>query len=158
MDRSNKSESTCAELAVGGDRIAVFGEVSERLTKGMRMHNPLFVALVDMDKLLSLPVPRIQYAAISQFPSVTRDVAMVTQDNIEHAQIIKFIKSLGIPNLENVEIFDEFRDEHIGAGKKSLAYTLTFRSQERTLTDTEVNASHEKVREKLKAELHAELR
>ncbi|MFZ2654376.1 MAG: phenylalanine--tRNA ligase subunit beta [Victivallales bacterium] len=154
----NFVESACAELVVDGNMIAVFGEVSERLTKGMRIQNPLLVALVDMDRLLSLPVPKIQYSPISQFPSVTRDVAMVTPDNIEHAQIVKFIKSLGIPNLENVEIFDEFRDEHIGAGKKSLAYTLTFRSQERTLTDTEVNASHEKVREKLKAELHAELR
>ena len=65
---------------------------------------------------------------------------------------------LKIPNLEKVEIFDEFRDEHMGGGKKSLAYSLTFRSPDRTLTDSEVNASHEKVREKLKNELQAALR
>ncbi len=154
----NFTEATCAELVCGGKRIAVFGEIAERLTKGMRIQNPLFVAVVDFDELFSVAVPKIQYSAISLFPPVTRDVAMVMPDDIGHAQIIKFILSLGIQNLEKVEIFDEFRDEHIGAGKRSLAYTLTFRSQDRTLTDAEVNASHEKVRGKLKAELHAELR
>ncbi|HBC85791.1 MAG TPA: phenylalanine--tRNA ligase subunit beta [Lentisphaeria bacterium] len=154
----NFVESTCAELLVDGQRIAVFGEITGRLTKGIRIQCPLFAALVDMEKLLAVTVPKIQYSQISLFPSVTRDVAMVMPDSIEHAQIIKFIRSLGIPNLEKVEIFDEFRDENIGVGKKSLAYTLTFRCQDRTLTDAEVNASHDKVREKLKSELHAELR
>ncbi len=154
----NFIESACAELLIGDQRIAVFGEVSDRLTKGMRIQSPLFIALLDMEKLLSIPGTKIQYSPISQFPPVTRDVAMLMPDGIEHAQIIRFIYSLKIPNLEKVEIFDEFRDEHIGGGKRSLAYTLTFRSQDRTLTDAEVNASHEKVREKLKSELHAELR
>jgi phenylalanyl-tRNA synthetase beta chain len=83
---------------------------------------------------------------------------MIVPEELAHSRITEFIEGLKIPNLEKVEIFDEFHDEQMGAGKKSLAYSLTFRSPDRTLTDSEVNASHEKVREKLKNELQAELR
>jgi phenylalanyl-tRNA synthetase beta chain len=154
----NFTEGTCTELVAGGERIAVLGEVSDRLTKGMRIQYPLYVAAVQIEKLIAIPTPKIQYSNISQFPPVTRDVAMVVPEELSHSRIMGFIEGLKIPNLEKVEIFDEFRDEHMGAGKKSLAYSLTFRSPDRTLTDSEVNASHEKVREKLKSELQAELR
>lgn len=154
----NFTEGASAELVAGGERIAVLGEVSERLTKGMRMQYPLFIAVVQIERLIALPTPKIQYSPISQFPPVSRDVAMIVPEELAHSRITEFIADLKIPNLEKVEIFDEFRDEQMGAGKKSLAYSLTFRSPDRTLTDSEVNASHEKVREKLKNELQAELR
>ncbi len=154
----NFTDGTCTELVAGGERIAVFGEVSDRLTKGMRIQYPLYIALLQIEKLIALPTPKIQFSHISQFPQVSRDVAMVVPEELAHSRIMEFIAELKIPNLEKVEIFDEFRDEHMGAGKKSLAYSLTFRSPDRTLTDSEVNASHEKVREKLKNELQAELR
>ena len=154
----NYTDGTCTELVAGGERIAVFGEVSDRLTKGMRIQYPLYIAVVQIEKLIALPAPKIQYSHISQFPPVSRDVAMVVPEALSHSRITEFITGLKIPNLEKVEIFDEFRDEHMGAGKKSLAYSLTFRSTDRTLIDSEVNASHEKVREKLKNELQAELR
>jgi phenylalanyl-tRNA synthetase beta chain len=153
----NYTDGTCTELVAGGERIAVFGEVSDRLTKGMRIQYPLYIAVVQIEKLIALPAPKIQYSHISQFPPVSRDVAMVVPEALSHSRITEFITGLKIPNLEKVEIFDEFRDEHMGAGKKSLAYSLTFRSTDRTLIDSEVNASHEKVREKLKNELQAEL-
>ncbi|MEI6422525.1 MAG: hypothetical protein WCP55_09920, partial [Lentisphaerota bacterium] len=154
----NFTEGTCTELVVGGERIAVFGEISERLTKGMRIQYPLYIAVLQIEKLIALSTPKIQYSQISQFPPVSRDVAMIVPEELAHSRITEFIAGLKIPNLEKVEIFDEFRDEQMGAGKKSLAYSLTFRSPDRTLTDSEVNASHEKVREKLKNELQAELR
>jgi phenylalanyl-tRNA synthetase beta chain len=154
----NYTDGTCTELVAGGERIAVFGEVSDRLTKGMRIQYPLYIAVVQIEKLIALPAPKIQYSHISQFPPVSRDVAMVVPEALSHSRITEFITGLKIPNLEKVEIFDEFRDEHMGAGKKSLAYSLTFRSTDRTLIDSEVNASHEKVREKLKNELQAALR
>lgn len=154
----NFTDGICAELVVGGERIAVLGEISERLTKGMRIQYPLYIAVVQIEKLIAIPTPKIQYSQISQFPPVSRDVAMIVPEELAHSRITEFIEALKIPNLEKVEIFDEFRDEQMGAGKKSLAYSLTFRSPDRTLTDSEVNASHENVREKLKNELQAELR
>jgi phenylalanyl-tRNA synthetase beta chain len=154
----NFTEGTCTELVGGGERIAVLGEISERLTKGMRIQYPLYIAVLQIEKLIALSTPKIQYSQISQFPPVSRDVAMIVPEELAHSRITEFIAGLKIPNLEKVEIFDEFRDEQMGAGKKSLAYSLTFRSPDRTLTDSEVNASHEKVREKLKNELQAELR
>jgi phenylalanyl-tRNA synthetase beta chain len=154
----NFTAGTCTELVVGGEKIAVFGEVSDRLTKGMRIQYPLYIATVQIEKLIALQSPKIQYSHISQFPPTSRDVAIVVPEEIAHSRIMEFMADLKIPNLEKIELFDEFRDEQMGAGKKSLAYSLTFRSPDRTLTDSEVNASHEKVREKLKNELQAELR
>ena len=69
-----------------------------------------------------------------------------------------FIKNAHVPNLERVELFDLFQDKSLGEGKKSMAYTLVFRSNERTLTDTEVNTAHEKLRIKLEKGLGVELR
>ena len=63
-----------------------------------------------------------------------------------------------LPNLERVELFDIFEDASIGEGKKSMAYSLVFRSAERTLTDDEVNKAHEQLRQKLAKGLGVELR
>ena len=79
--------------------------------------------------------------------------------SLKHADVVDFIRKANMKNLESVKIFDLFLDDKaVGAGKKSMAYTLTFRHAERTLTDQEVNGAVEKLREKLAAQLGVELR
>ena len=73
-------------------------------------------------------------------------------------QIEKEIKKAGGSLLRNIEVFDVYQGEQVGKDKKSIAYSLTFEAQDRTLTDEEINQTLEKIIEKLEKELHAELR
>ncbi len=86
---------------------------------------------------------------------------MIVPENLSHAKIKETIAALREPLLASVELFDLFSGkeaENLGAGKKSLAYTLTYRDKKRTLTNDEVSMVHDKIREKLKRELGVDLR
>jgi len=92
---------------------------------------------------------------------VTRDIAMFVGPKVTHAEILAAIASANEPLLEKVELFDLFM-ENDGKGmpemKKSLAYSLTYRDKNRTLTSEEVSAVHARIRERLRNDVGAELR
>lgn len=148
----------CAEVLVNKRVAGVFGEVVSALTKGMRLSTPLFVAMIQLKELLTAEERTLLYDPISQFPSTSRDVAFIAPKELEHRIVVDFIQKAHLPNLERVELFDIFEGEAVGEGRKSMAYSLIFRSAERTLTDDEVNSAHEKLRQKLERGLGVELR
>ena len=98
------------------------------------------------------------FKAIAKYPSVERDLALLADNEITNAEIIDCIKTSNVKNMESVELFDVYTGSNLPAGKKSMAYSLSFRDKERTLTDNEVNAAMDKVRSRLAAELNVELR
>jgi phenylalanyl-tRNA synthetase beta chain len=107
-----------------------------------------------------LPVAREsarKFRELDRFPSITRDIAMIVPEKLSHAEILRAIENPKEPLLESVQLFDLFTGE-LGAARKSLAYTLTYRDRSRTLTSDEVTAAHAKIRERLQSELGAELR
>lgn len=144
-----------AEIRLGDKVIGVFGEVAD--IKEMRIDAPLFMAVLHLDPILKRHGAKLLYSPISSFPSTTRDVAFAAPESLEHSAIVDFIQKLNLKNLENIELFDIFRGESVVAGHKSMAYSLTFRNAERTLTDKEVNKAYEFLRKKL-PELGVELR
>lgn len=148
----------CAEVLVNKRVAGVFGEVVPALTKGMRLSTSLFVAMIQLKELLTAEERTLLYDPISQFPSTSRDVAFIAPKELEHRIVVDFIQKAHLPNLERVELFDIFEGEAVGEGRKSMAYSLIFRSAERTLTDDEVNSAHEKLRQKLERGLGVELR
>ena len=148
----------CAEVLVNKRVAGVFGEVVPALTKGMRLSTPLFVAMIQLKELLTAEERTLLYDPISQVPSTSRDVAFIAPKELEHRIVVDFIQKAHLPNLERVELFDIFEGEAVGEGRKSMAYSLIFRSAERTLTDDEVNSAHEKLRQKLERGLGVELR
>jgi len=83
---------------------------------------------------------------------------MLVPDEISQEKILRTIGEPREPLLESIELFDLFSGGEIGAGRKSLAYRLTYRDRSRTLTSEEVNAAHAKIRERLRRDLGAELR
>ena len=85
---------------------------------------------------------------------------MIVPEKLSHAEILRLIESVNEPLLESVQLFDLFSgsESSLGAGRKSLAYRLTYRGRSRTLTSEEVTAVHAKIRERLQRELGAELR
>ena len=150
--------AVAAELRLGKEPVAVLGQVAKAFTRDIRLRRPLFVALVELGRLLALPAPAVKFKALSQYPAVQRDVAVAVAEEAEQRGALDFIKANGGPALERVELSDIYRDQTLGAGRKSLKYTLTFRLPGRTLTDDEVNAAYEAVRAKLAAKEGMELR
>ncbi len=148
----------CAEVAANGKVIGIVGKVAGRLTKGLKTKSAVYAAVIQVDAMLQLKVPKMLFEAIPQYPSTTRDVAFVAPEALQHSEVIEFIGKAKLKCLEKVELFDIFRDDSLGAGRKSMAYKLTFRSPERTLTDEEVNAAFDRLRSRLAAELKVELR
>jgi len=102
-----------------------------------------------------------KFRELQRFPSISRDIALFAPDALSHEKILGVIETGREPLLAAVELFDLFAGssgENIGAGRKSLAYSLTYLDKNRTLTSDEVSAAHDRIRERLKSELGVELR
>ena len=108
---------------------------------------------------IELPAPggaAKSYAEIAKYPAVTRDIALVAPEAVLHAQVEDVLHALKEPLLERVELFDVFTDpegKKVATGQKSMAYSLTYRDKNRTLTMEEVNAAHGRIKDRLKADL-----
>jgi phenylalanyl-tRNA synthetase beta chain len=85
-------------------------------------------------------------------------VAMLVPEATTHDAVLQTVKQAKAANLENVELFDVFRGKNVSAGQKSMAYAFTYRATDKTLTDADVNAAHDKVVENLKQKLAAVIR
>ena len=135
------------------------GELNARYSTKFRSEYPIFLGVFETSAILKAKLESPLYSPLAMFPSTTRDVAFLAAQSLQHQTVVDFIRGARLKNLEKVELFDIFTDEKaVGAGKKSMAYTLTFRSSERTLTDKEVNEAFDKLREKLSSDLKVELR
>jgi phenylalanyl-tRNA synthetase beta chain len=121
----------------------------------------VFVAEVNADLLLVRGGSAKRFRELDRYPAVTRDIAMIVPEKLTHIEILRVIQEPVEPLLENVQLFDLFDvgDKRVsGSLRKSLAYRLTYRAKNRTLTNEEVSAAHAKIRERLKRELGVTLR
>jgi phenylalanyl-tRNA synthetase beta chain len=117
-----------------------------------------FLFELDFAKLLEYAPRRITINALPRFPAVERDVALVVDREFASQQVIRWIKDLAEPLIEYVEVFDQYEGAPVPEGKKSLAYKISYRAGERTLTDAEVNDLHRSLVERLGREFGAERR
>lgn len=138
--------------------VGTMGLVSERVRTEWRLVDPVAVLELDLAPLLANALRISVSRAIGTFPSVDRDVAMVVGDDVTHEAILGAIRAVAPPELVDIRLFDIYRGESVGKGRKSLAYSLTYRSMEKTLTDDVANAFHDKIKATLKSELSAEIR
>lgn len=100
----------------------------------------------------------MKYKEISKFPSIKKDIALVVDKNIEAQSISNTLKKAAGNKLDNIEIFDIYEGKGIEEGKRSIAFSLTFTSFEKTLTDEEINPILEKIIQIAEKEFKAELR
>lgn len=142
-----------AFISVNNDVVGTIGRVSPEITK-----NEVYVMEINLDRLLSKKVGKMKYKEISKFPEVKKDLALIVDKDITASEIQIQIKKLAGSLLSNSEVFDVYTGDKISDDKKSLAFSLTFSSQERTLTDDEINNDLNKIIIGLESKFKAELR
>jgi len=151
-------EGRAVTVWLAGIGVGVMGLVSERLRNEWRLADPVAVLELEVAPLLK-DVLRVPVShGIGSFPSVDRDVAMVVEDGVSHEAILKSVWTAAPPELVDIQLFDVYRGENVGKGRKSLAYSLTYRSMDKTLTDEVVNAFHDKVKAALRKDMSADIR
>jgi phenylalanyl-tRNA synthetase beta chain len=147
-----------AEIHVHGRTAGVLGELHPVIKARYEFGQPAVLAAeLDLDLLRGM-VPAHQIAPVADFPPVLEDIAIIVAESIPASQVEGLIRETGGAALAKVQLFDIYRGEQIGAGKKSLAYSLTYQSPERTLTDAEAAAIRNRVVKRLEQGLGATLR
>ena len=141
-----------AEINVNGEIVGIIGRIHPEISK-----EPVYVFEINLDTLLAKKVSKMKFKEISIYPSIKKDIAIILDKNITSDEISKVIKKAGGNLLVNYEMFDVYENASLG-NRKSVAYSLTFGSNTKTLTEDEVNPVIEKIVESLEKNLHAELR
>ncbi|MGA9173603.1 MAG: phenylalanine--tRNA ligase subunit beta [Thermoactinomyces sp.] len=146
-----------AEMVFDEHVIGILGEIHPKLAQKYDLEHPV-VFQIDVEKLLSAIDDEVIYEPIPRYPAVTRDLAVIVDENVPVGELEEGIWQEAGELLQSVSLFDVFTGEQIGEGKKSVAFSLVYRASNRTLTDEEVNRAHEAVVAYLDAEFGAKLR
>ena len=146
-----------ADIMKGKLNIGFIGQVHPEVCDNYNMKGEVYVAVIDMPTLVKLSSFDIKYEGIAKFPGSTRDLSMVMDKDIFVGQVEAIIRKCGGKLLESYKLFDIYEGEQIAEGKKSVAYTMTFRAKDRTLETSEVDHIIEKILKEL-AKLGIELR
>ncbi len=150
-----------AEILLDGKAIGFAGQLSAGQASELDATNSVLVAELDLDPLQHSDLAKAKFSELERFPAVERDIAMIVPESLTHEEIVRAIETPREPLLVKVELFDLFSGSDaatVGAARKSLAYRLTYRAPNRTLTSDEVTVAHAKIRERLREQLRAELR
>ena len=148
-----------AAVTLGGKLpLGELGQLLPALAKKYDLRDAVFLAEFNLDLLLAKRNAARSFKPLPQFPSSRRDVAMLVPEATTHESVLQAVKQAKPAHLESAELFDVFRGQNIPAGQKSVAYAFTYRGADKTLTDHEVNAAHEKVVAAFQAQLQATVR
>ncbi|MCF0228474.1 MAG: phenylalanine--tRNA ligase subunit beta, partial [Parasporobacterium sp.] len=146
-----------AEMYVNGQKIAFLGEIHPQVVKTYGLAARTYAAQVDVKALYDLVSYDRKYKGIPKYPAVSRDLSLVMDKTVPAGKIEEIIAKYGGKLVEHYELFDIYEGEQVGEGNKSLAYTIRFRAQDRTLEDGDVTPVMEKIIARL-AEAGAKLR
>lgn len=138
--------------------IGSMGEVHPTVQENYGLEKPLYYFELNFDKLVMCNSDIITVAPPPRFPDTFRDIAMILADETPADSVLKSIYTLKIREIEEVEIFDLYKGEHIPSGQKSIAVRVRYRSQDKTLTDNEVTPIHQRVIDNLVRKLNVAIR
>jgi phenylalanyl-tRNA synthetase beta chain len=147
-----------AEVLVGGDVAGWLGDVHPLVLDAYGCPGPVSVFEVQLRPLIKSARDVRPFVDLSRFPGVKTDMAIVVEESVSAERVQQSIRSAGGKLLGEVRLFDVYRGEAVGAGRKSLAFSLVYRDAERTLTDDEVTEVHEKLVRKVTGAVGGELR
>lgn len=142
----------------GRDVLATIGEVHPAVLANYGISKPVYIFELDAKTVMKYMAKDFKYKSLPKYPAMTRDLAMLVATDINSADIEKAMTKAAGQNLVQITLFDVYTGKQVEAGKKSLAFSLTFQSNDKTLTDAEVNTAIEKIVAKLQKDFDADLR
>lgn len=148
----------CANIKVGIDTISTLGEVNPEVLDNYMISKRVYLLEANITKLVKYAKVNKKYVEVPKFPAVERDIAVIVDEDVEVGKIEKIVTKKAKKLLENIKLFDIYRDEKLGKNKKSVAYSLMFRDKNKTLSDDEVNVMMDNIISELEKSLGAELR
>lgn len=157
-DNSIYHPGRAAYLVIDDISVGVFGEVHPQIADNYGLKGRSYAAEIDVDLLIEHGTGRIQASLLPKFPSVTRDLAIVVDEKIASHDLKICVKKAGGALLNDAAIFDVYQGDQIAAGKKSIAFSLLFQADDRTLTDEEINIVYNQIYAALQKDYQAELR
>ena len=157
-DNPSYHPGRCAMVSIEGVDVGVMGQVHPLVAKNYGIDVPVFCAEINFTKLLDLQLPDATYAPLPKYPSVSRDLSLICDESVTVSEAEDVITAAAGKLLRGVKLFDIYRGTGVPEGKKSMAFSLELRADDRTLTDTDSEGVVNKVLSALKDKLNASLR
>lgn len=148
----------CADIMIDGKKLGVIGQIHPLVAEGYGISGEVYVAELDFTGLQSALTPERVFHSLPKFPTVSRDLALVCDEAMTVGMLEACIKKAGGKLLRSIQLFDIYRGPGIAPGKKSVAFSLELRADDRTLTDEDTTGVTNAVLEKLKNDLGVTLR
>jgi phenylalanyl-tRNA synthetase beta chain len=148
------------EVRVKDQTVGVFGELHPMVKEKYEFRElpfPILVAEFDLGSLQAIS-STYEITAVPEFPPVLEDISIIVAETVPASTIEGLIRQTGGRSVTNVRLFDVYHGEQVGAGQKSLAYSLTYQAPDKTMTDTEAAAIRNKIVKRLEQEVGARLR
>jgi len=141
-----------------GKDIGIFGQVHPLAAKNFGIDVPVYVADVNFTELVTFLLPEATYTPLPKYPAVSRDIAVVADEAVTVAELENAIIAGGGKLLRDVKLFDIYRGKGVDDGKKSVAFNLVLRADDRTLTDVDSESVFNSILARLEADCGAKLR
>jgi phenylalanyl-tRNA synthetase beta chain len=145
-------------LEVAGTVFGTFGLLHPDVVDALDLDGPAAIVEIDLELLATLAPATTRYSAIPRFPLSTRDMAFIVHDDVAAGDVALAVRAAAGPLAEHVEIFDRFVGDPVPANHANLAFRIVYRAADRTLTDAEVDAQNDRVKQELGARFGATIR
>lgn len=155
--RDDLHPRAAALVHIGDHRVGYGGEIHPAVLAHLDLEGPILVFELDLGRLAALP-ERPRYRPVPRFPASFRDVSLLVGEDLTAGRVLEEMRAAGEALLESAVVFDEYRGPGLPAGRRALAFRLTYRAEERTLTDDEVSAAHRRVLDRVVSALGVEPR
>ena len=157
-DNPSYHPGRCAKVSIDGVELGYMGQIHPLVAKNYGMDSEVYCAEINFTTLMALRKPEPTYTPLPKYPTVSRDLAVVCNEEITVGQVEEVIEKAAGKLLRNIRLFDIYRGTGVPEGKKSMAFALELRADDRTLTDTDSEQVVSKVLEALKTTVGAILR
>ena len=157
-NRATYHSGRCANIIIGNQVIGTFGQVHPTVMENYGVDDNCFLAEINYETLLQYVNTSKRYLNLPKYPATARDFAIVVEENVYVKDVEQIIVENAGDILEKFELFDVYKGNQIVEGHKSVAYTLTYRHNDRTLTDEEVNVVQSRIIDEMEKRLNAKLR
>ncbi len=157
-DIKHLRKGQAAQILLDGKAIGTIGRLSEEIAAGYKFRQPVFVAEVDLQKLLAAPQQTIFYQPLPKFPSIQRDISLLVKRQTNFTELLQTVQEQGFELCQKVSFVDVYEGKGVADDERSMTIRLEYRSDERTLTEPEVEEIHTQILAVLESKLDAKQR